>query len=163
MNHLTNLYKYKCEQLQEQIYHLTRMLNEAEDGSVGGGTTPPPTVILRADPAASLAMGAGYGDGNVNNPQNTVLYGPNYKWPKLGTGSGVSIWSFFPPGLSPTVRPVASDYPGGIRNKRYQRDSNNYDDALEAWNNRPILQQTGTENIGGAIRRGQRWWNDNYI
>ena len=28
MNHLTNLYKHKCEQLQEQIYCLTRMLNE---------------------------------------------------------------------------------------------------------------------------------------
>ena len=29
MNHLTNVYKHKCEQLQEQIYNLTRMLNEA--------------------------------------------------------------------------------------------------------------------------------------
>jgi hypothetical protein len=30
MNHLTNLYKYKCEQLQEHINNLTRMLNEAD-------------------------------------------------------------------------------------------------------------------------------------
>ena len=30
MNHLTNLYKHKCEQLQEQIYNLTRQLNEAD-------------------------------------------------------------------------------------------------------------------------------------
>ena len=30
MNHLTNLYKHKCEQLQEQINNLTRMLNEAD-------------------------------------------------------------------------------------------------------------------------------------
>ena len=29
MNHLTNVYKHKCEQLQEQLNHLTRMLNEA--------------------------------------------------------------------------------------------------------------------------------------
>jgi len=29
MNHLTNLYKHKCEQLQEQINNLTKMLNEA--------------------------------------------------------------------------------------------------------------------------------------
>jgi len=29
MNHLTNLYKHKCEQLQEQLYNLTKMLNEA--------------------------------------------------------------------------------------------------------------------------------------
>lgn len=28
MNHLTNVYKHKCEQLQEQVNHLTRMLNE---------------------------------------------------------------------------------------------------------------------------------------
>jgi hypothetical protein len=29
MNHLTNLYKYKCEQLQEHINNLKTMLNEA--------------------------------------------------------------------------------------------------------------------------------------
>lgn len=31
MNHLTNLYKHKCEQLHEQIYNLQRMLNELYD------------------------------------------------------------------------------------------------------------------------------------
>jgi hypothetical protein len=30
MNHLTNLYKHKCEQLQEHINNLTRMLNEVD-------------------------------------------------------------------------------------------------------------------------------------
>jgi hypothetical protein len=30
MNHLTNLYKHKCIQLQEQIYRLTKILNEAD-------------------------------------------------------------------------------------------------------------------------------------
>ncbi len=30
MNHLTNLYKHKCVQLQEKIYRLTKMLNEAD-------------------------------------------------------------------------------------------------------------------------------------
>jgi hypothetical protein len=29
MNHLTNLYKHKCEQLQEQINNMKRMLSEA--------------------------------------------------------------------------------------------------------------------------------------
>jgi hypothetical protein len=29
MNHLTNVYKHKCEQLQEQIKNITKMLNEA--------------------------------------------------------------------------------------------------------------------------------------
>jgi hypothetical protein len=30
MNHLTNLYKHKCEQLQEQINNLTKMLSESD-------------------------------------------------------------------------------------------------------------------------------------
>jgi len=30
MNHLTNLYKHKCEQLQEQINNLKKMLNESD-------------------------------------------------------------------------------------------------------------------------------------
>jgi len=34
MDHLTNLYKHKCEQLQEHINNLTRMLNEADANSV---------------------------------------------------------------------------------------------------------------------------------
>jgi hypothetical protein len=38
MNHLTNLYKHKCEQLQEQINNMKRMLSEAQG-------TQDPTVI----------------------------------------------------------------------------------------------------------------------
>ena len=34
MNHLTNLYKHKCEQLQEQISILTRMLNEVNSAGM---------------------------------------------------------------------------------------------------------------------------------
>jgi hypothetical protein len=36
MNHLTNLYKHKCEQLQEQINNIKKMLNEvnAPDGGL---------------------------------------------------------------------------------------------------------------------------------
>jgi hypothetical protein len=34
MNHLTNLYKHKCEQLQEQINNLTRMLNEVNSAGM---------------------------------------------------------------------------------------------------------------------------------
>ena len=47
MNHLTNLYKHKCEQLQEQINNLKRMLNEAEDRT-------PPT---QGNPAPENAPG----------------------------------------------------------------------------------------------------------
>ena len=34
MDHLTNLYKHKCEQLQEQVNHLKRMLNEGGGGII---------------------------------------------------------------------------------------------------------------------------------
>lgn len=34
MNHLTNVYKHKCEQLQEQVNHLTKMLNEGGGGII---------------------------------------------------------------------------------------------------------------------------------
>jgi len=45
MDQLTNLYKHKCEQLQEQIYNLTRMLNEAGGPPRFGGI---PRFILPA-------------------------------------------------------------------------------------------------------------------
>lgn len=40
MNHLTNLYKHKCEQLEEQIYNMKKMLSEAQG-------TRDPTVIRK--------------------------------------------------------------------------------------------------------------------
>ena len=46
MNHLTNLYKNKCEQLQEQVQYLTRQLNEKVI----------PTVIRYYQPYASSEM-----------------------------------------------------------------------------------------------------------
>jgi hypothetical protein len=42
MNHLTNLYKHKCEQLQEQINNIKRMLNEAEAPPVNDPDYPEP-------------------------------------------------------------------------------------------------------------------------
>ena len=39
MNHLTNLYKHKCEQLQEQLNHLTRQLNEANVNNAPSNNT----------------------------------------------------------------------------------------------------------------------------
>ena len=42
MNHLTNLYKHKCEQLQEQINNIKRMLNEAEAPPVNDPDYPQP-------------------------------------------------------------------------------------------------------------------------
>tara|TARA_R110000868_G_scaffold75368_1_gene217505 strand:- start:550 stop:933 length:384 start_codon:yes stop_codon:yes gene_type:complete len=40
MNHLTNLYKHKCEQLEEQIYNMKKILTEAQG-------TRDPTVIRK--------------------------------------------------------------------------------------------------------------------
>ena len=40
MNHLTNLYKHQCEQLEEQIYNMKKMLSEAQG-------TRDPTVIRK--------------------------------------------------------------------------------------------------------------------
>ena len=53
MDHLTNLYKHKCEQLQEKINHLNKLLLEVNETEYNGtGNTPPPTVIrFNATPA----------------------------------------------------------------------------------------------------------------
>jgi len=42
MNHLTNLYKHKCEQLQEQINNLKRMLNESDKNPIAPPYPVPP-------------------------------------------------------------------------------------------------------------------------
>ena len=52
MNHLTNLYKHQCEQLEEQIYNMKKMLYEAE----------PPPFYVNGD------IPAGY--------PGTTIYGP---------------------------------------------------------------------------------------
>ena len=44
MNHLTNLYKHKCEQLQEQLNHLTRQLNEVTAPAPAAPAAPWPPV-----------------------------------------------------------------------------------------------------------------------
>lgn len=108
MNNLTNLYKNKCEQLQEQIYSLTRMLNEAAS----------PPIINPLDQSYPTEDGGGATD-VFGNP----LSGPNYNFPPnpgLGQGSGGGMRDFFPSGLSRTVGPEPSDYPGGERNLQYQ-------------------------------------------
>ena len=58
MDHLTNVYKHKCEQLQEQLNNLQRMLNEA----------PPPGVIRRIPDAD--------GGGNGGRPIRPIPNGP---------------------------------------------------------------------------------------
>ena len=142
MNHLTNLYKHKCEQLQEQIYRLTRMLNEAE-GAVD------PTVIQRA-PNTTSYVDRSYQDRDSGqwtnfhgNPIPGSPSGPNYNWP-LGSGReqgfnfdinnpNLTQKDFFPPGLSPYKGPNPRDYAGGEKNEQYEIDRDAWERAVEAW------------------------------
>ena len=56
MNHLTNLYKHKCEQLQEQLNHLTRQLNEVTAPAAPAAPWPPAGSFDKfGDDAARLA------------------------------------------------------------------------------------------------------------
>jgi hypothetical protein len=68
MDHLTTVYKHKCEQLQEQLNNFQRMLNEA----------PPPGVIRRI-PDADVSGGPGPGRIPRPNGQgvNPTGYGRN--------------------------------------------------------------------------------------
>ena len=50
MNHLTNLYKHKCEQLQEQINNIKRMLNEVNSAGMVDIPSPFPSVVPPNNP-----------------------------------------------------------------------------------------------------------------
>ena len=72
MNHLTNVYKHKCEQLQEQIKNITKMLNEAE------GTADPTVLYPTATDMTELGKGAmpgRIGDGKAFRAQRDGGYG----------------------------------------------------------------------------------------
>jgi hypothetical protein len=117
MNHLTNLYKNKCEQLQEQIYRLTRMLNEADTISTGSPTsgTVPPSGI---DPSMF--------DRDIQ-PAPTKPYTPTKPVP------GSQDYGF-PPGTGPSRMPNPADYPLGMLDPRYTLDMSRWLKAFKAWN-----------------------------
>lgn len=148
MNHLTNVYKHKCEQLQEQIYRLTRMFNEAAS---------PPT-IAPLDQSYPNQDGGGATD-VFGNP----LSGPNYKFPPPpipGQASG-GEGSFFPRGLSRTVGPEASDYPGGDRNLQYLNDMQQWIIACRSYDEYARVHGTGRKPTNfGPIRKVVDVFND---
>ena len=110
MDYLTNFYKNKCENLQEQVNRLSnqiKFLTEMEAAEM-----PDPT---RLD-AANVA---GYVGGSANQ---RVTNDPN-QWTSNQPPSNVEQWFK----KNPPPNPI--NYPGGIDSDRYQR-------ALEEWNNR---------------------------
>jgi hypothetical protein len=114
MNHITNLYKHKCEQLQEQIYHLTKMLNEAD--------APGPTQFSPEWHPPLLAPA----DFQVH--QEPPPSGPNYNFPPppFSNHPNPQMSDFFPPGLSRTVEPNPRHYPGGERDLQYRLHMEQY-------------------------------------
>ena len=150
-NPTTKYYQTLALNLQEQVQYLKRQLNEATDR--GFDVIYPGDIqnqIMAANPLA--------GDGDPTNPQNTVLYGPNYQWPDpiTGYGVGTGLGKYFPKGLSPTRAPDHTRYPGGRENKRYQDDMRRWREAVELWNRsrRPISR------VAGAIYQGLNNFNN---
>ena len=70
MNHLTNLYKHKCEQLQEQINNMKKMLNEMQlpPGVIGTDQHGPPSPGTPIFPVPLPLPGNPFDDG-VRNPK----------------------------------------------------------------------------------------------
>jgi len=84
MNHLTNLYKHKCEQLQEQINNLKRMLNESVP------TNPPGFLQPYIGPDGQHYVSP--------SPQNAPEYLPGY-------GPGIKPTPELPPYRQPKGTP----------------------------------------------------------
>lgn len=70
MNHLTNVYKHKCEQLQEQINNMKKMLNEMQlpPGVIGTDQHGPPSPGTPIFPVPLPLPGNPFDDG-VRNPK----------------------------------------------------------------------------------------------
>jgi len=119
----------------EQVQYLKRQLNEYAS---------PPT-INPLDQSYPTPAGDGATD-VYGNP----LSGPNYNFPPnpgLGQGSG-GMRDFFPSGLSRTVGPNPSDYPGGDRNKQYLNDRQRWALACMAYDR---VHGKPRQSLGAAI------------
>ena len=70
MNHLTNLYKHKCEQLQEQINNMKKMLNEMQlpPGVIGTDQHGPPSPGTPIFPVPAPLIGNPFDD-RIRNPK----------------------------------------------------------------------------------------------
>jgi hypothetical protein len=171
MNHLTNLYKHKCEQLQEQLNHLTRQLNEAAPPWWNGrprisgipdfgGPIPRPTgrnipriirdvpntdVNPNITPATHLPVPQSWTDllnlGNANDPARMQLLINS-----LSSDTGFMAWWVLNHGL---VREL-----NGIYQRLIHGTVWGWDNTLKAWQpiNKPGTQtQFGQIGPGGAL------------
>jgi hypothetical protein len=158
MNHLTNLYKHKCEQLQEQLNNLTRMLNEA---------APPPwwkgSPRIRGIPDFNLpnypdgsprVYGRNISPTNIPDSWNDLLNLGNRNDParmqllinSLSSDTGFMVWWVLNHGL---VRELNGIYQRLIHGTVWR-----WDNTLKAWQpiNKPGTQtQFGQIGPGGAL------------
>ena len=159
MDQLTNLYKHKCEQLQEQLNNLTRMLNEVNSVLPTLGTpslanelgyAPPVTPPSQAPPKPTKP--------STPPPKPPVLPYPkprlpSYPWPGAPTfppkPPGMSdedyqkfLINFQPYGFFPTPKPPREGDigwgPEGSENyqkylKAFEQWINNFVKAMQAW------------------------------
>jgi len=123
MNHLTNLYKHKCEQLQEQINNIKRMLNEvnAPDGGLPPMQIPIPTEF---DMFGPRNPNYGIPTGQPGNPnQGPPKPDPNAAPQQPLPGASEAEWNQW---LDRMWRWYISNYP-------YTITGNNGDDIQRWW------------------------------
>ena len=91
MNHLTNHYKHKCEQLQEQINNIKRMLNEVNAPPDGG--LPPmqmPTGWDLVGPRSPNGIPTGFPGSDQYGPPSPYDFSDA---PKMPTGNDPVEWN----------------------------------------------------------------------
>ena len=91
MNHLTNHYKHKCEQLQEQINNMKRMLNEVNAPPDGG--LPPmqmPTGWDLVGPRSPNGIPTGFPGSDQHGPPSPYDFSDA---PKMPTGNDPVEWN----------------------------------------------------------------------
>ena len=123
MNHLTNHYKHKCEQLQEQINNIKRMLNEvnAPDGGLPPMQIPIPTEF---DMFGPRNPNYGIPTGQPGNPnQGPPKPDPNAAPQQPLPGASEAEWNQW---LDRMWRWYISNYP-------YTITGNNGDDIQRWW------------------------------
>ncbi len=138
-------YYARNRQVIESVQYLKRQLNEYAS---------PPTInpLDQSYPTEDLQ--------GATDVYGNPLSGPNYNFPPPpvpGQSSG-GMRDFFPSGLSRTVGPKASDYPGGDRNKQYLIDMRRYQLACYAYDRlygKPRLQ--GGDPVPQFVRKVRRF------
>jgi hypothetical protein len=138
-------YYARNRQVRESVQYLKRQLNEYAS---------PPT-INPLDQSYPTEDGQGATDVS-GNPFSGPIY--NFPPPPVPGQSSGGMRDFFPSGLSRTVGPNPSDYPGGDRNKQYLIDMRRYQLACYAYDRlygKPRLQ--GGDPVSQFVRKVRRF------